>query len=493
MIIYLLKSTLCMAILLLLYKWTIEDVVMHKFKRVYLLGAIILSLVVPLSPTGYSFYKESAETIENTTSSILIDGFTSSIEQAEPVFSLSLPIVFAIVFIFISGFYFIQFSRNFISLMRKASINSSRAYHTARLILLDENIIPHTFLDKIYINKEDYLNGRINQKLLTHERAHADQRHSWDVIFIEFLICIFWFNPLLKIYKQCIQLNHEFLADEVVVNKYKQVKNYQYLLLDTIKNNNQISLASSINFSLTKKRLEMMTKKSTARRKNLLVLSMFPMILILLVAFGKPLKAQNTNDISEKTSEQKANELKDSYFKNTSIHYTSKDGKVMVESYNALPDYVKNLIAPPPPPPPNKTNDINWVTPLRKGTIISLKEDGSMIIGGDGNVPPPPPPVAPKAPKNIKGVGFPPPPPPPPSADAPAAPNAVKGNIPPPPPPPPIPLVKDLAKQGVTIFINGKKVKDTVAKTMYDEFNSETMKLKTARDGSKSLYIKTLK
>ncbi|MFT6782430.1 MAG: beta-lactamase regulating signal transducer with metallopeptidase domain [Saprospiraceae bacterium] len=490
MIIYILKSTLCMAILLLFYKWTIEDVVMHKFKRAYLLGALILSILIPITPTGYAYSRVSIDPIENSTSSILIDGFTSNSEEIGPIFSLSLPTAIAIIFILISGLLFIRFSRNIISLIRKASENSSQAYHTTRLILLEEIIAPHTFLDKIYINKQDYLDGRINEKLLTHELAHADQRHSWDVIFVEFLICIFWFNPLLKIYKQCIQLNHEFLADEVVVNKYQQVKNYQYLLLDTIKNNNQISLASSINFSLTKKRLEMMTKKSTARRKNMLVLSMTPMILVLLVAFGRPVAAQTDTKTNQSKIDQNENLLRDSYFQEAIIHYTGEDGNEYVNKYSTLPKYMKDKMMPPPPSPDGQYQSHS---PLKKGTIVTLKENGAIVIGGDGSIPPPPPPSAPSAPKSankVRGAGF-PPPPPPTSANAPAPPNGIIGNMPPPPPPPPIPLVKDLARQGVTIFLNGIKVKDDVAKTMYEEFDSKTMKLKTASDGTKSLHIET--
>ena len=162
MIIYLLKSTLCVAILLLFYKWTIEDVVMHKFKRAYLLGALVLSFLIPVSPTGYSYNTVSSDTLESTIPLTLIEGFTLSKDQIEPVFSLSLPNTIALIFILVSGFYFIQFSRNIISLIRKASENNSRAYHSTRLILLEEIIAPHTFLDKIYINKQDYLNGRIN-------------------------------------------------------------------------------------------------------------------------------------------------------------------------------------------------------------------------------------------------------------------------------------------------------------------------------------------
>ncbi len=459
-----------MAIFLIFYKWAIEDVTMHRFKRGYLLGALIISFLIPISPTGYSYATEASLDKVGLTEVSILEVTDITQEITEPVSSIPLADILSIIFLLISGIYFIRFFRNISVLTHKATVNQNKRYHTAQLVLTQENIPPHTFLNKIYINKQDYLNGQIDEQLLVHERAHADQRHSWDIIFIELLMCLFWFNPLFRMYKTAIQLNHEFLADETVVKQFQQVKKYQYLLLDTIKNNNQISLASSINFSLTKKRLEMMTHKSTARRKNLLVLSILPMILILLVALGSPIIAQ-TNPGNKTIQAEDMNALRDAFFKNASIHYIDKDGLVYVKKFNAIPDYIKSQLMIPPPPPMTPANKSIKHPPLPEGTIVSLKENGTIHIGGDGNVPPPPPPAPPKAPNKVKGIGVPPPPPAPPA------------------PPAPPKKVKDLAEQGVSIYINGNRVFDHVAKTICEDLNSETMKLKTEVDGTQSLYI----
>lgn len=470
-----------MAIFLIFYKWAIEDVTMHRFKRGYLLGALVLSFLIPIVPTGYSYISETPLAEEGIADFSMIEVNKITQEIIEPESSTSFAFILSLLFLSISSIFFIRFFRNIGALLSKARVNQKIEHNTAQLVLTHENIEPHTFLDKIYINKEEYLNGQIDEQLLVHEQAHADQRHSWDIIFIEVLMCIFWFNPLLIMYKSAIQLNHEFLADEKVIKQYNQVKKYQYLLLDTIKNNNQISLASSINFSLTKKRLEMMTKKSTARRKNLLILSILPLIMILLVALGSPIVAQT--DTKEKiTLQEKKNSLRDNYYKEAIIHYTDSNGRKNFKSFNALPEDIKNKLVVPPPPPPTPDGKSQWQSMLKKGTIVTLKENGSIHVGEDGNVPPPPPPPAPtKVPKRVNGAGFPPPPP--------APPRDIENNIPPPPPPPPIPQVKDLAEQGVTIYLNGMKVKDEVAKTICEEFDSKTMKLKVSRNGSKSLYI----
>ena len=67
------------------------------------------------------------------------------------------------------------------------------------MIFLKQQILPHSFLNYIYVNGDQYLNGEIDEKLLAHEMAHVKQKHSWDIIFIELIHMIFWFNPILKL------------------------------------------------------------------------------------------------------------------------------------------------------------------------------------------------------------------------------------------------------------------------------------------------------
>lgn len=87
-----------------------------------------------------------------------------------------------------------------------------------------------------------------------------------DVLFVEVLQIVFWVNPFLSLLKKAIKLNHEFLADEAVNKQFNSVSDYQNLLLDFASNKNTISLASNINYLITKKRLLMMTKKENSTK-----------------------------------------------------------------------------------------------------------------------------------------------------------------------------------------------------------------------------------
>ena len=159
-------------------------------------------------------------------------------------------------------------------------------------MLLKEKIVPYTFLHYIFVNKKTYQSNTVKEQILTHELAHVQQKHSLDVLFIEVLQNLFWFNPIFRYYKKAIQLNHEFLADDAVLKSHQNITEYQYVLLNTIAQNNNIYLASNLNYSLTKKRLLMMTTPSSKTKILLKKLLVLPLTAGFIFAFAQRVEAQ---------------------------------------------------------------------------------------------------------------------------------------------------------------------------------------------------------
>jgi hypothetical protein len=81
-----------------------------------------------------------------------------------------------------------------------------------------------TFLNTIFINETEYNNREIEAELYTRTRT---SKHTLDILFIELLKTVL-VQPYFIFFKKTIQLNHEFLADEKVVNSYN-VPFYQSL------------------------------------------------------------------------------------------------------------------------------------------------------------------------------------------------------------------------------------------------------------------------
>ena len=99
---------------------------------------------------------------------------------------------------------FARFSFSLLSLNREI-INGKKIKDVKFIFILkEEKATPHSFLNYIFLNKNDFESGRIDQKIIEHEKTHALQKHASDILFIEFLLVIFWFNPCLLYTSRCV-------------------------------------------------------------------------------------------------------------------------------------------------------------------------------------------------------------------------------------------------------------------------------------------------
>lgn len=149
-----------------------------------------------------------------------------------------------------------------------------------KIIVEDGLKASFSFLNYIFISKNDYLDKNVRNEILIHELIHVKQKHSADVLFVELLIVFFWFNPALYLYRRAIRLNHEFLADEGVINSTGDIPAYQMLLIDRATYSRVCSLASSLTYLITKKRLIMMVKTTSKRTFLFKLIVLIPAFLI---------------------------------------------------------------------------------------------------------------------------------------------------------------------------------------------------------------------
>lgn len=274
MIAYILKSALCALFFLLFYRFLIEKEKMLRFKRFFLLGALVFSLLIPFADIPPLLY--SIPSVEEISSNIY--DFTTANVEAEFVDSQPQRQVVVRAFPWISvvaGLYFfvvsillVRFVRNLFGILKLGKSGQMIRRGKVRIVLEDRLNISFSFFNYVFISKNDYENSNIRNKILIHELIHIKQMHSADVMFVELLIAFFWFNPVLYLYRRAIKLNHEFLADEGVINSTGDVYTYQRLLVERAASPCACSLISNFNYRITKKRLIMMTK-TTSRRSFL--------------------------------------------------------------------------------------------------------------------------------------------------------------------------------------------------------------------------------
>lgn len=91
-----------------------------------------------------------------------------------------------------------------------------RILDDVKVFVLKDRTAPFSFFNWIFINPL-YYNEQELDEILTHEKTHINQRHSWDVLTGEMLCALFWFNPAVWLIRFEIRQNLEFLADRNVL------------------------------------------------------------------------------------------------------------------------------------------------------------------------------------------------------------------------------------------------------------------------------------
>jgi murein DD-endopeptidase MepM/ murein hydrolase activator NlpD len=255
----------------------------------------IIASTEKVTDTIYEVILGSESTSDNSTSEVQVATEAEKSKSYSRLIYTSYSLVVLILLI--------RFGRNIYRLLSKAFSHTRIPYKEAEVALLNEATIPHNFLKYIFINKEDYRNEGLRERLLAHELGHAKQKHSLDILLVEFLQAIFWFNPLYHFYGKAIRLNHEYLADSIVLKSFGDVAQYQILLLQfgNRKREGELSLACLSNYSLTKKRFKMMTQHTSKIAAMVHVAILLPLLVVTILAFGLNTQASeliesNTND-----------------------------------------------------------------------------------------------------------------------------------------------------------------------------------------------------
>jgi N-acetylmuramoyl-L-alanine amidase len=299
----------------------------HQFNRFYLLFAIVVSFIIPFLTFEIIKIVPVVQAIEPLNTIVTSSGLPENeFQEINATITESInytPYILWSLNGIISMLLLVRFGKNIWKLISKSKSNPSVKYNNATLVLIQEKTLPHTFLNSIFINFEDYNNRTIEDELYAHELVHVNQKHTLDILFIELLKVIFWFNPLFVFYKKAMQLNHEFLADEAIVKTYNNVPFYQNLLLQKSSNEQTIYLASNLNYSVTKKRLIMMTKNTSQKIAVLKKIAIVPILACLIYFFCIEVVAQEKviYSKSEVTNPEVTDKdkIRDSYYSNVRI------------------------------------------------------------------------------------------------------------------------------------------------------------------------------
>ena len=290
--IYSLKVAFCLIAFYLVYKLLLSKETFHAFNRVALLSVVVVSILIPFLKVT------TAEPAALAEGMISLETLIVSAEAVESEPSAGLTLMQVLFIIYIIGIV-VFFIREVVSVFRLVRLmdrgtllspeqaeQSGLGQQGVRLVVMKDDIAPFSWFRYIVISEKDW---RVNpREILTHEHAHIRLGHSWDVALCNILIIFQWWNPAAWLLKRELQNVHEFEADEAVINRGVDAKQYQLLLIRKSVGERLFSMANNLNHHSLKKRITMMTTKKSSPWQKAKALVALPMAALAVVAFANP-------------------------------------------------------------------------------------------------------------------------------------------------------------------------------------------------------------
>jgi hypothetical protein len=318
---YVLESTVCLLLFLLVYRLLIANLTHFSWMRIYLLISVTLSLVLPLIIIPIHWRSSIIPSTLFNNYHLLLgnqpDGYSSTQSFNNSGIDIKQGLIFFLIAIYIIGLLYnaYNFAKNLRSIQKCIKQNPKVRDGGFWFVDLNEIMPPFSFFNYIFIaNSYQKLSAEELQRIKDHEKVHAQQFHSLDVIFIEFISIFFWFNPLLIYLKRSVQEIHEYIADEKITEIGQCKKDYAQLLLKLASEVKGFNLSAGFTGNQIKRRIVMITKQRSLPRYKLMFALLIPVTVLIMLSFSyiknpDPLTAQTKQNENVNQSQLKIGKI----------------------------------------------------------------------------------------------------------------------------------------------------------------------------------------
>ena len=335
-LIYDLKVAVLIAAFYFCYRLLMERETMHRLNRIVLLSSILLSLILPLcvitlhktievAPLQVVDHPELVITELGTISAE--ESVTPSIETntTDLVKNIFQPSIIFVIFMIGVVCRLLYIANSFRHLRRMIKDSEQHSLEDGvTLAVVDLPVAPFSWMRTIVLSRIDY--EERNPSILAHERGHILLHHSWDIVFVEVLTALQWFNPVVWLLRRDLRTVHEYEADASVLSSGSDVSQYIQLLMRKATGTKACTLANGINNSTIKKRINMMLLNKSPRRNSLKLLALLPIVGVTLA-----LNAETVTDFVYKNDEPQKQVPVKKGRKNATIKTGSNQGINVIE------------------------------------------------------------------------------------------------------------------------------------------------------------------
>jgi beta-lactamase regulating signal transducer with metallopeptidase domain len=297
--VYFIKSSALIALFFLVHYLFLRKETFFTFNRWYLLMGLAISVSLPLYFIKKIVYVKPIPTVEqNSVPAVDAISMVQSIPQTAETDWFQIGFwVYGIVALGIV----IKVLYDLLSLYRILTHRKAYQQEDCLFIDIEEDIAPFSFFQYIVFNSKLYTDSEL-ESIITHEKVHSTEKHSYDVLVAKLFAVVFWFNPFIYFYKKAILQNLEYIADEKAIGILNDKKSYQMTLLKVVSNQNCLSITNNFNQSLIKKRIVMLNKNQSHRNNLWKFALVVPALIAFVFLFQVKTIAQEKQEKSEETS-----------------------------------------------------------------------------------------------------------------------------------------------------------------------------------------------
>ena len=300
--VYFLKINVAIALFYAFYRLFFYKDTFFAWRRTALLCFFAVSAAVPLlNIQTWVTQQEPMVAIADLYASVVLPEFTLDAQADtdwKQLMADGIGIVYRAGVILLAARFLMQLA----GIVRLARHCPTRKIDDTTVHLLPRAEGPFSFFHWIFVYPDAHTDEELNE-ILTHERTHARQWHSIDVLTGELACIVCWFNPFAWLMKREIRTNLEYMADEKVLETGHDSRTYQYHLLGLSHHKAAATIYNSFNVLPLKKRITMMNKRRTRAIGRTKYLMFLPLAALLMLVSNIEAVARATQKITAEVIE----------------------------------------------------------------------------------------------------------------------------------------------------------------------------------------------
>ena len=309
--IYVIKAAITLALLYSCFFVFLSKETFHRFNRCMLVGIMLVSLVMPMfhfTTSHPTTLNEEVYIVQN-----YIEQDYTPIVVAPQAPRITWIQVLTWIYLIGVAVMLILTLVQAIALTRFLRCGVRHTDSRGNTVILHNGEVPpFSIFRYIVMSVKDYETSR--QYILTHEQEHIRLAHTYDLLLLQGMKILQWFNPFIWFLSRDLKAVHEYEADQAVINQGIDAKSYQQLLVMKVVGNRLQPFTNNLNHGSLKKRIIMMYQKPSNRWLMLKALCAIPVAALTINTFATPIETDPVEDMVktlETTSVPTINEVKE--------------------------------------------------------------------------------------------------------------------------------------------------------------------------------------